>query len=86
MSRKVVLYIAMSVDGYIAKPDDNLDFLSIVEKEGEDYGYFEFVKSTDAVIVGRKTYEKVLTMGFDHPHPTKTLTSLQGLLNLIKVH
>jgi len=37
-NRKLILYIACSIDGYIAKPDDDLGFLSIVEKEGEDYG------------------------------------------------
>lgn len=71
MERKVILYIAASVDGYIATPDDNLDFLSIVEQEGEDYGYSEFVKTVDTVIVGRKTYDKVLSMGYDFPHADK---------------
>lgn len=71
MSRKVILYIATSLDGYIAKPNDNLDFLSIVEQEGQDYGYADFVKTVDAVIVGRKTYDKVLSMGFDFPHADK---------------
>lgn len=37
--RKVILYIATSLDGYIAKPNDDLSFLSIVQQEGEDYGY-----------------------------------------------
>ncbi|MCB0522733.1 MAG: dihydrofolate reductase [Lewinellaceae bacterium] len=69
--RKVILYIAMSLDGYIAKPDDDLGFLSMVEKEGEDYGYYGFVSSVDAVIVGRKTYDKVLSMGYDFPHSDK---------------
>lgn len=71
MNRKVVLYIATSLDGYIATKDGDLNFLSSVEKEGEDYGYYDFVKSVDAVIVGRKTYEKVLSMGFDFPHTDK---------------
>jgi dihydrofolate reductase len=69
--RKVILYIATSLDGYIAKPGDDLTFLSMVEKEGEDYGYADFVNTTDAVIVGRKTYDKVLSMGFDFPHADK---------------
>lgn len=69
--RKVILYLAMSLDGYIAKPHDDLGFLSIVEQEGEDYGYADFVKTVDAVIVGRKTYEKVISMGFDFPHADK---------------
>lgn len=71
MQRKVILYIAMSLDGYIAQQDDNLDFLSMVEKEGEDYGYAEFVKTVDAVIIGRRTYDKVISMGFDFPHADK---------------
>ena len=69
--RKVILYIAMSLDGYIAKPDGDFGFLSIVEKEGEDYGYADFIKTIDAAIVGRKTYDKVLSMGYDFPHSDK---------------
>ena len=71
MDRKVVLYIAMSLDGYIAKPNDDLGFLSLVEQEGQDYGYADFVKTVDAVIVGGKTYDKVISMGFDFPHADK---------------
>jgi dihydrofolate reductase len=70
-SRKVVLYISMSLDGYIATKDNSLDFLSLVEQEGEDYGFNDFVKSVDAVIIGRKTYEKVIAMGYEYPHTNK---------------
>jgi dihydrofolate reductase len=66
--RKVVLYIAMSADGYIAKEDGNLDWLGIVEKPGEDYGYHDFVNTVDTVIMGRKTYDKVLSFGIPFPH------------------
>jgi dihydrofolate reductase len=69
--RKLVLYISMSLDGYIATKDNSLEFLSMVEQEGEDYGYNDFVKSVDAVIIGRKTYEKVIAMGYDYPHTDK---------------
>lgn len=61
-NRKVMLYIAMSVDGYIAAPNDDLSFLSVVEQQGEDYGYTEFTSSIDTYIVGRKTYEVVKGM------------------------
>ena len=61
----------MSLDGYIATKDNSLDFLSMVEQEGEDYGYNNFVKSVDAVIIGRKTYEKVISMGYEYPHTDK---------------
>lgn len=69
--RKLILYIAASLDGYIAKTNDDLGFLSIVQQEGQDYGYADFVKTVDAVIVGRKTYEKVISMGYDFPHSDK---------------
>jgi dihydrofolate reductase len=69
-NRKLILYIAMSLDGYIAKPNDDLSFLSIVEKDGEDYGYAEFVSTIDTVIMGRKTYDWV-TKQVDFPHADK---------------
>jgi len=71
MNRKVILYIATSLDGYIAKPNDDLSFLSIVEKAGEDYGYSEFIKSVDTVILGRKTYDWVMTQVAEFPHADK---------------
>lgn len=58
--RKISLFIATSLDGYIAKPNDDLSFLKLVEKEGEDYGYAEFTNTIDTLIVGRKTYDYVL--------------------------
>lgn len=56
----LTLYIATSLDGYIAKPGDDLSFLKSVEKEGEDYGYAEFTATIDTIILGRKTYDWVL--------------------------
>ena len=58
--RTLTLYIATSLDGYIAKPNDDLSFLKLVEKEGEDYGYAEFTATIDTIILGRKTYDWVL--------------------------
>jgi dihydrofolate reductase len=58
--RKISLFIAISLDGYIAKPNNDLSFLKIVEKEGEDYGYAKFTSAVDTLIVGRKTYDYVL--------------------------
>ncbi|NCU03563.1 MAG: dihydrofolate reductase [Chitinophagaceae bacterium] len=58
--RKLCLFIATSLDGYIAKPNNDLSFLKLVEKEGEDYGYAEFTSSIDTIILGRKTYDYVL--------------------------
>lgn len=61
----------MSLDGFIAKDEDNLDFLSVVESPGEDYGYSSFQKEVDTLIWGRKTYNKVLSFGIDFPHKDK---------------
>ncbi len=69
--RKLFLFIAMSLDGFIAGQDDNLDFLSVVEKPGEDYGYGEFIHSVDTVIMGRRTYDKVMSMVDEFPHAGK---------------
>ncbi|MBC6988892.1 dihydrofolate reductase family protein [Hymenobacter sp. BT491] len=69
--RKVILYIAMSLDGYIATPEGDLDFLSLVEQEGQDYGYADFYQTVDTIILGRKTYDKVLSMGVAFPHSGK---------------
>jgi dihydrofolate reductase len=69
--RKVILYIAASLDGYIAKPNDDLSFLSLVQREGEDYGYTEFINSVDTVILGRKTYDWVMKQVPEFPHTDK---------------
>lgn len=58
--RQLNLYIAASVDGYIAQPNDDLSFLKLIEKEGEDYGYQKFVDTIDTIIIGRKTYDWVV--------------------------
>lgn len=58
--RKISLFIATSLDGYIAKPNDDLSFLKLVEIEGEDYGYEKFTDTIDTLIIGRRTYDYVL--------------------------
>ncbi len=69
--RKLIIYIACSLDGYISKPKDDLSFLDIVQKEGEDYGYNAFIADIDTVIVGRKTYDWVMQHVDEHPHADK---------------
>lgn len=49
----------MSLDGCIARHDGGLDFLAIVERQGEDYGYKAFADSVDAIAMGRNTWEVV---------------------------
>lgn len=59
MERKLTIFIATSLDGFIAQPNDDLSFLKIVEQEGEDYGYADFTATIDTIILGRKTYDWV---------------------------
>jgi len=60
MRPRCSVFIATSLDGYIARRDGGLDWLSIVETPGEDYGYARFFADVDALILGRATYETVL--------------------------
>lgn len=57
------VFIGASLDGFIARADGSLDWLTRFERSGEDYGYREFFASVDAIVVGRNTYDLVL--GFD---------------------
>lgn len=70
-NRKVILYIAMSLDGYIAKENDDLSFLDLVAKDGEDYGYAEFINTIDTVILGRKTYDWIMAHVPEFVHEDK---------------
>jgi dihydrofolate reductase len=66
MNPKVSVYIATSLDGFIARPDGALDWLNEANAavpDGEDCGFSAFIGSVDALIMGRKTYEQVLSFG-----------------------
>jgi len=64
--RKIILFIASSLDGYIAKENGDIDWLP----ENTTSGYDDFYKSIDTVIMGKKTYDQVLTFG-DYPYKDK---------------
>ncbi|MWV42442.1 dihydrofolate reductase [Paenibacillus sp. HJL G12] len=65
---KVVLYIAMSLDGYIALPDDSVEWLNDVKGDGGDNGYADFYGTVGTVIMGRLTYDIVLKLSKDFPY------------------
>jgi len=60
--KKLILYISMSLDGFLATKDDDISWLSVVEREGEDYGYIEFNETVDTYIVGSTTYKTVMKL------------------------
>ena len=55
----VSVFVGTSVDGFIARPNGDIDFLPA--GGGEPHGFDEFMASVDALVIGRKTFEKVLT-------------------------
>ncbi len=54
----VTVFVGVSVDGFMARPDGALDWLP--EGGGEPHGYAEFIASVDALVIGRNTFEIVL--------------------------
>lgn len=58
--RKVILYIAASLDSYIARKDGSIDWLTTYNSESEDYGYNDFYPGVDVLLMGKKTYDQVI--------------------------
>jgi dihydrofolate reductase len=71
----VSVFVGTSVDGFIARPNGDLDFLP--EGGGEPHGYTEFIASVDAIVLGRKSFEKVLTFE-PWPYGDKRVVVLSG--------
>lgn len=64
------VFIATSLDGFIARPDGDIDWLLQRDAPDEDHGYADFIADKDLIVMGRGTYEKVLTLGswaYDRP-------------------
>lgn len=67
MTLKCSVYIATSVDGFIAKPDGDIDWLHNPEYAAAKFNgldYDDFIATVDTIVMGRNSYEKVLTFGF----------------------
>lgn len=81
--RKVKLYIAISLNGKIAKLDGSVNWLeSLPNPEKIDYGYSDFYKTIDTTIQGNRTYKHILSWGIDFPYSDKknyVFTRQQGL-------
>lgn len=63
MAPSLILYIATTIDGCIARADGAIDWLTSIDEHNTDYGYADFYNSVDAVIMGSTTYEFVSSLG-----------------------
>ena len=72
MSRKVIVHIAASADGYIARPDGDVDWLTARPAPSGFYGMNAFMRTIDTKVLGRRTYDVSVRMGakFDAKSPT----------------
>jgi dihydrofolate reductase len=76
---KATVFIATSLDGFIAREDGAIDWLPTgADTKFEDYGYADFMKSVDALVMGRKTYETVRGFGGEWPYGTKPVIVLSS--------
>jgi dihydrofolate reductase len=77
---KTSVFIATSLDGFIARENGDIDWLGGNSNEGtEDYGYKKFMDSVDVLVMGRNTYEKVLSFG-EWPYGDKRVVVLSSRL------
>jgi dihydrofolate reductase len=72
---KATAFVGASVDGFIARTDGGLDWLP--HGSGEDHGYAAFMATVDALVIGRKTYETVLSFG-SWPYGSKPVFALSS--------
>jgi dihydrofolate reductase len=73
--RKILLYIASTIDGFIAAKDGNLDWLKdyeIPDSDTNDYGYHDFLETIDTTLMGYNTYIAICRFATPFPYPEKT--------------
>lgn len=83
MTKKNSVFIATSIDGYIADKNGGIDWLnSIPNPDNDDMGYVEFTNNIDALVMGRTTFETVCGFDVDWPY-LKPVFVLSNTLNEI---
>ena len=87
MNKKNSVFIATSIDGYIADKNGGLDWLnSIPNPDHDDMGYAEFNNGIDALVMGRTTFETVLGFDVDWPYDKPVFVLSNKLKTLPKSH
>ncbi len=69
---RVIVYIATSLDGFVARKDDDISWLDPFSGGGEDYGYQDFMRTIGTAVMGARTYEQSLI------HPERLLIGLKN--------
>ena len=70
--RNVILYTAVSIDGFIARENGDVDWLPSSDNiNNDDHEYASFYQSIDTTLMGRKTYQQILSFDCDFPYPDK---------------
>ncbi len=77
------VYIATSLDGFIARVNGDLDWLDEIEHpEGVDYGHGEFMASVDTLVMGRGTYDKVRSFDVEWPYEVPVVVLSSGTVDI----
>ena len=78
-----LVFIATSLDGYISDKDDGLDWLqSVPNPDNLDFGWGDFINRIDAIVMGRKTFEKVCSFDCPWPYPKPVFVLSNSLSSL----
>ncbi|QBF28506.1 dihydrofolate reductase [Pseudomonas tructae] len=84
MTLKASVYIATSLDGFIARESGELDWLMVATSSSDDHGYAAYMATIDTLVMGRNTFEKILTFG-EWPYPHKRVVVLSSTLGAADV-
>lgn len=85
MEKKNKVFIATSIDGYIADTNGGTDWLhTIPNPNNDDMGYMEFINGIDALVMGRKTFETVCSFDIDWPYEKPVFVLANSLTGLPK--
>ncbi len=79
------VFIATSLDGFIAQADGDITFLEIYPPQDDEMGFEDFMSGVDAIVMGRKTFEKVLSFGIEWPY-SKPVFVWSHTLHIIPNH
>jgi len=87
MQTKNSIFIATSIDGFIADKNGNIDWLhSIPNPDMDDMGYVDFISNIDALIMGRKTFETVCNFDVDWPYKQPVFVLSHSLKEIPQSH